>query len=176
VCKSSRILTETAISGRSRPYHRERRDRRWRIAPAAPPGRLTAPTSPCKQGQGNMSKNNHRQPPFHSLGRPAPLSRTELHVVSRSEDANRIIDSDPPTEPEPFVTAKEAGRFLCLSVRRVLEMARLGQLPAHPIGPGKRHTWRFRLSELAHAVITDQSLAKSATISAGSPSGPGQEK
>ncbi len=126
MCKSSRILTETAISGRSRPYHREPGDRRWRIAPAAPPGRLTAPTSLCKQGQGNMSKNNHRQPPFHSLGRPAQLSRTELHVVSRSADANRNIDSEPPTAPEPFVTAKEAARFLCLSVRRVLEMARVG--------------------------------------------------
>ena len=123
-----------------------------------------------------MSRNHHRQPAFDPPGHQAPLSRTELHVVTRSADANRNIDSDPPTAPEPFVTAKEAARFLCLSVRRVLEMARVGQLPAHPISPGKRHTWRFRLSELAHAVITNQSLAKSATISAGSPSGPGQEK
>lgn len=123
-----------------------------------------------------MSRNHHRQPAFDPPGRPAPLSRTELRMVTRSADANKSIDSDPPTAPEPFVTAKEAARFLCLSVRRVLEMARVGQLPAHPISPGKRHTWRFRLSELAHAVITNQSLAKSATISAGSPSGPGQEK
>jgi hypothetical protein len=123
-----------------------------------------------------MRKNQHRQPAFNPPGRPVPLSGTELYVVTRSGDANRNIASDPPTAPEPFVTAKEAARFLCLSVRRVLEMARVGQLPGHPMRPGKRHTWRFRLSELAHAVITNQSLAKSATISAGSPSGPGQEK
>ena len=73
-----------------------------------------------------MSRNHHRQPGFDPPGRPAPLSRTELHVVTRSADANRNIDSEPPTAPEPFVTAKEAARFLCLSVRRLLEMARVG--------------------------------------------------
>jgi len=123
-----------------------------------------------------MSKNNHRQPAFNPLGRPAPIPSTELHVVPRPADASRNIDSDPQIAPEPFVTAKEAARFLCITVRRVLEMARVGKLPGHPIGPGKRHTWRFRLSELAHAVIANPSPAKSATISAGSPSGSGQEK
>jgi hypothetical protein len=78
--------------------------------------------------------------------------------------------------PEPFVTPKEAASFLCLNVRRVLEMARLGQLPAHPLGSGRRHTWRFRLSELAHALATNTSLATSGTILEGSPSGPGLEK
>jgi hypothetical protein len=78
--------------------------------------------------------------------------------------------------PEPFVTAKEAALFLCLTVRRVLEMARSGQLPAHPLGVGKRHTWRFRLSELARAVVTSNSVGSSDRIFAGSPSGPRQEK
>ena len=78
--------------------------------------------------------------------------------------------------PEPFVTAKEAAQFLCITVRRVLEMARSQQLPAHPLGRGKRHTWRFRLSELGHALVTTGSLAGSVTIFPGSPSGPGQEK
>jgi hypothetical protein len=31
--------------------------------------------------------------------------------------------------------------------RRVLEMARAGQLPAHPIGRARK-TWRFRISEI----------------------------
>jgi Helix-turn-helix domain len=78
--------------------------------------------------------------------------------------------------PEPFVTPKEAASFLCLTVRRVLEMARSGQVPAHPLGLGRRHTWRFRLSELADALVTNNSLAGSGTILEGSPSGPGQEK
>jgi hypothetical protein len=50
---------------------------------------------------------------------------------------------------EPFVDAQVAGRFLGVEPRRVLELARAGQLPAHPISRGKRRTWRFRLSEIA---------------------------
>jgi hypothetical protein len=54
--------------------------------------------------------------------------------------------------PEPFVDSEEAGRFLSLRPRRVLELARQGILPAHPLGVGLRKVWRFRLSELASAV------------------------
>jgi hypothetical protein len=53
---------------------------------------------------------------------------------------------------EPFVDAIEAGRFLGLRPRRVLELARRGMLPAYPIGDGVRRVWRFLLSELAYAV------------------------
>jgi hypothetical protein len=55
-------------------------------------------------------------------------------------------------DPEPFVDAIEAGRFLGLRPRRVLELARSGALPAYPLGDGPRRVWRFRLSELASAV------------------------
>lgn len=54
--------------------------------------------------------------------------------------------------PEAFVDAIEAGRFLGLRPRRVLELARRGALPAYPIGNGARRVWRFLLSELASAV------------------------
>lgn len=54
--------------------------------------------------------------------------------------------------PEPFVDAEKAGRFLSLRPRRVLELARKGVIPAHPLGDGLRRVWRFRLSELASAV------------------------
>jgi hypothetical protein len=57
-----------------------------------------------------------------------------------------------PTKPEPFVDAIEAGRFLQLRPRRVLELARRGVLPAYPLGDGERRVWRFRLSELTSAV------------------------
>jgi hypothetical protein len=53
---------------------------------------------------------------------------------------------------EQFVDADEAGNFLCLTRRRVLELARAGKLPGHPIGDGARRVWRFRLSEIAAAV------------------------
>jgi hypothetical protein len=55
-------------------------------------------------------------------------------------------------EREPFVDAVEAGEFLRLRPRRVLELARQGVIPAYPLGQGKRRVWRFRLSELADAL------------------------
>jgi Helix-turn-helix domain len=54
--------------------------------------------------------------------------------------------------PEPFVDAVRAAAFLNLRTRRVLELARRGDLPGYPLGSGKRRVWRFRLSELAAAV------------------------
>ncbi len=57
-----------------------------------------------------------------------------------------------PPQEEPFVDAIEAGKFLQLRPRRVLELARHGDLPAYPLGYGTRRVWRFRLSELASAV------------------------
>src|SRR5215472_5129556 len=55
-------------------------------------------------------------------------------------------------EPEPFVDADEAVRFLSLARRRTLELARADRLPGHPIGDGARRVWRFRLRELASAL------------------------
>jgi hypothetical protein len=50
---------------------------------------------------------------------------------------------------EPFVDANKAAEFLAIKPRRVLDLAREGKLPAHPIGDGPRRTWRFLVSELA---------------------------
>ena len=57
-----------------------------------------------------------------------------------------------PESLEGFVDADEAGKFLSLTRRRILELARAGRLPGHPIGEGARRLWRFRLSELAAAI------------------------
>jgi hypothetical protein len=35
-------------------------------------------------------------------------------------------------------------------------MARSEEIPAHPIGRGRRKTWRFRLSELAEAIAAEK--------------------
>ena len=59
-----------------------------------------------------------------------------------------------PENLECFVDADEAGKFLCLTRRRILELARAGKLPGHPLGVGTRRVWRFRLSELATAMPT----------------------
>ena len=55
--------------------------------------------------------------------------------------------------PEPFVSPDEAARFLSVTRRYVLELARKGIAGAYPLGTGKiRSLWVFRLSELAAAV------------------------
>lgn len=48
---------------------------------------------------------------------------------------------------ESFVDEVEVAKFLSLTPRRVVEMARKQQIPSHPIGC-QRKTWRFRLSEI----------------------------
>lgn len=48
---------------------------------------------------------------------------------------------------EPFVDEYAVARFLRITPRRVVEMARQEELPSHPIGR-KRKTWRFRMSEI----------------------------
>jgi excisionase family DNA binding protein len=78
-------------------------------------------------------------------------------------------------EIEPFVDANTAAEFLVITRRRVLEMARAGEIPGHAIGEGKRKMWRFRLSELAEAIVAKKPAAntrKSGIIDPGSPRQP----
>jgi Helix-turn-helix domain len=63
-----------------------------------------------------------------------------------------------PETPERFVDADEAAKFLSLTRRRVLDLARARKLPGHPIGDGSRRVWRFRLSELAAAIASPQTF------------------
>ena len=69
--------------------------------------------------------------------------------------------------PERFVDADEAAKFRSLPRRRILELARAGRLPGHPIGNGARRVWRFRLSELAKAVSAAGASEFSSRQSAG---------
>ena len=76
---------------------------------------------------------------------------------------------------EPFVAPDMAAKFLCITRRRVLEMARTGEIPAHPVGRGRRKQWRFRLSELADAFVAEKpgsGVRKQGMIDAGSPRQP----
>jgi hypothetical protein len=57
-----------------------------------------------------------------------------------------------PVASEPFVDATRAADWLSITPRRLLEMARAGQIPAHPLGTGSRRTWRFRLQEISVAI------------------------
>lgn len=87
-----------------------------------------------------------------------------LTSLPDSSGLNSLPNHQP---PERFVDAIKAAEFLSLRPRRILELARAQQIPAHPLGTGKRKQWRFRLSELAAAV----GGAKT-TIAGGSPLAP----
>jgi hypothetical protein len=50
---------------------------------------------------------------------------------------------------EKFVDQVVASQFLSITPRHLLELARAGTIPAHPLVRGKRRTWRFLLSELS---------------------------
>jgi hypothetical protein len=66
----------------------------------------------------------------------------------------KTIDSpstyvEPRLGVEPFVDPQAAADYLLASRKYVLEMARKGLLPAHPIDPNsQKKDWRFLLSEL----------------------------
>ena len=62
--------------------------------------------------------------------------------------------------PERFVSADEAARFLSVTRRYVLELARRGIAGAYAIGTGStRKVWVFRLSELAATIVQKNSSA-----------------
>ncbi len=51
---------------------------------------------------------------------------------------------------EPFVDAERAATFLDMRRKTLLDLARKGRLPGHPIGFGQRRIWKFRISELEY--------------------------
>lgn len=57
-------------------------------------------------------------------------------------------------QPEPYVDAKTVARFLSVTRRQVLGLARAGKIPAHPILGSRRKVWRFKLSEVDAAIAS----------------------
>jgi hypothetical protein len=53
-------------------------------------------------------------------------------------------------EKEHYVDAVTAAKFLGINPRYLLQLARAGKLPGHPLSLGTRRSriWRFRISEL----------------------------
>jgi hypothetical protein len=64
--------------------------------------------------------------------------------------------NSPSTSPafEPYVPPEVVADFLAVKRREILQWARAGLIPAHPLGHGKRRTWRFRLSDVNAAVLS----------------------
>ena len=75
-------------------------------------------------------------------------------VNSQSFPEQVVEASTTPNLLEPYVPPEGVAAFLDVKRRKVLEWARAGLIPAHPIGHGKRRTWRFRLSEVNAAVLS----------------------
>ena len=57
-------------------------------------------------------------------------------------------DQTPSYRRAPILTPLGAAEFLGLDPRTVTRWARNGYLPAHPLGQGKKKSWRFLISEL----------------------------
>ena len=81
--------------------------------------------------------------------RPTCFGGTLDPVSTQLEETSDLANQEPDFgQFEPFVDEHVISSFIDLSPRRVLEMARAGEIPAHPIGSGVRKTWRFRISEI----------------------------
>jgi len=99
--------------------------------------------------------------------KPISTERQTLHIVNPPQVAFATVK-----EPEPFVSAEQAARFLSVKRRQLLALARRGLAGAYPLGTGTvRKVWVFRLSELADAVeqhLTTPETEKRDTIRSGS--------
>lgn len=98
-------------------------------------------------------------------------SNTSVHLQSTSRRWLDSVDVDKAGHSprfEPFVDENVIARFLQITPRRVLEMARKEEIPAHPIGH-ERKTWRFRMSEIDAHFSTPAAKSSGATMSAAVP-------
>lgn len=73
-----------------------------------------------------------------------------VSALGRSSSSDTTVTAAPasPRIPEYYEDAEEGAKFLRIERRALLQMARDGVIPAHPLGDGRRKQWRFLLSEL----------------------------
>ena len=64
---------------------------------------------------------------------------------------------------EPLVDEHAVAEFLQVRPRRVIELARKGVIPSHPIGCARK-TWRFRISEVDACFRSRTDKPQSATM------------
>ena len=58
------------------------------------------------------------------------------------------IGSDCPPAKRTLLTAVEAALLIHMDHRTLIRWARVGYVPAHPLGEGRRRLWRFFEDEL----------------------------
>lgn len=78
-----------------------------------------------------------------------PLTEANRATAEEMENSSQTYVVTPQTKvAEPYVGAVEAAKFLSIHPRTLAQMARQGDVPAHPLSNGQRRVWRFLLSEL----------------------------
>ena len=74
----------------------------------------------------------------------------EINIRRQAVDPRECVQASQPVahQFERPVDCKEAGQYLRLHPKTVERMARDTELPAHPVGNGRRRHWLFFISEL----------------------------
>jgi hypothetical protein len=89
------------------------------------------------------------------------MTDAQLNSRSQSGEPQNMNSNEPSANgggtPDPlhqkskhFLNPDEAADVLRMDSRTLVRWARLGQVPAHPMGEGKRRLWRFIETELIH--------------------------
>jgi hypothetical protein len=78
-----------------------------------------------------------------------------IPFIPRSDDLGR----------KQLLNAEEAAQVLRMDSRTLIRWARLGYVPAHPLGEGKRKLWRFVENELLRWVEERGTTSKKAPAS-----------
>src|SRR5206468_3133372 len=107
---------------------------------------------------------------------------SEIHPSKSREDRDNSSDRrgvTPESEmimAEPYVAPEDVARYIKITRRQVLQAARQGLIPAHPVSfGGRRSIWRFKMSEVDIAIAqrTPNSnrmpVADEGTMASGSP-------
>src|SRR5580698_6506833 len=105
-----------------------------------------------------IPKRNDDHPIFHWTSRPRATHHWPELDASESESMTHLL-----------LDAQEAAQILRMDRRTLVRWARIGYVPAHPLGEGKRKLWRFREHELlawVEARETEKKRPPASTINA----------
>jgi hypothetical protein len=85
------------------------------------------------------------------VSKKAPETRSIVNISQNQRDSSIVYTDDPKQVNRSkmrILDAAEAAALIRMDSRTLIRWARLGQVPAHPLGEGKRRLWRFIEDEL----------------------------